>query len=523
MPATKSSRRSQTSRNTERDSTASWFEWTFAAFLLAGIGVSAAVFFSFRGYTLYYGDAEAHLNIARRIVDSRTPGPDQIGTVWLPLPHLLMLPFVGSMRLWNTGLAGTIPSIACFVAAGVFLFASSRIAFGSLPAALCTALVFALNPNLLYLASAPMTEAVFFASLGGVLFFSFLSRKTHSLWAAGFAGVFSCAASLTRYEGWFLVPFVCLYLLACGGEQRWKLAVLFGVIASLAPLSWLAHNWFYFGDALEFYRGPYAPKAQNKNYPGSQDWGKAWLYFRYAAQLVVGMNLAWIGVAGTLAALVKRAFWPVALLVLLPVFYILSMYSSGTPIFVPQLWTKSYYNTRYGLAVLPLFAVAAGGLVALVPEKLRAGAAGAVVLLAVIPWLIHPAPQNWICWKESEVNSRSRRAWTQEAAEYLKTHYKAGDGILFGFGDLAAVLREAQIPLREGLHDGNAPQFDAAVARPDLFVNQKWALAITGDRVSMAMLQLIKSGKPYERVKLIESKDAPAVEIYRRPRMRPVP
>ena len=40
-----------------------------------------------RGYVLYYGDAEAHLNIARRIVDSRTPGPEQIGTVWLPLPH----------------------------------------------------------------------------------------------------------------------------------------------------------------------------------------------------------------------------------------------------------------------------------------------------------------------------------------------------------------------------------------------------------------------------------------------------
>src|SRR5258706_3328835 len=44
-------------------------------------------------YVLYYGDAEAHLNIARRILDSRTPGPEQIGTVWLPLPHLLMIPF----------------------------------------------------------------------------------------------------------------------------------------------------------------------------------------------------------------------------------------------------------------------------------------------------------------------------------------------------------------------------------------------------------------------------------------------
>ena len=43
---------------------------------------------------LYYGDADAHLKIARRIVDSQTPGYEQIGTVWLPLLHLLMLPLV---------------------------------------------------------------------------------------------------------------------------------------------------------------------------------------------------------------------------------------------------------------------------------------------------------------------------------------------------------------------------------------------------------------------------------------------
>src|SRR5271154_737223 len=47
-----------------------------------------------RGYMLLYGDAVAHLGIARRILDSRNPGLPQVGGVWLPLPHLLMLPFV---------------------------------------------------------------------------------------------------------------------------------------------------------------------------------------------------------------------------------------------------------------------------------------------------------------------------------------------------------------------------------------------------------------------------------------------
>src|ERR1043165_7980397 len=91
--------------------------------LLAACSATAVSFFYSKGYLLYYGDAEAHLKIARRIVDSRTPGYDQIGTVWLPLPHFLMLPFVADDRLWRSGLAASIPMSACFVLAGLCLFA----------------------------------------------------------------------------------------------------------------------------------------------------------------------------------------------------------------------------------------------------------------------------------------------------------------------------------------------------------------------------------------------------------------
>src|SRR5437660_5646226 len=75
----------------------------------------AVYFFYSHGYLLYYGDAEAHLNIARRVVDSQTPGYDQLGSPWLPLPHVLMLPLVRVDSLWRSGLAGAIPSAICFV------------------------------------------------------------------------------------------------------------------------------------------------------------------------------------------------------------------------------------------------------------------------------------------------------------------------------------------------------------------------------------------------------------------------
>ena len=67
------------------------------------------------GWLLLYGDAVAHLGIARRILDARYPGLAQLGGVWLPLPHLVMLPLVQRMDWWQTGLAGALPSMLAYI------------------------------------------------------------------------------------------------------------------------------------------------------------------------------------------------------------------------------------------------------------------------------------------------------------------------------------------------------------------------------------------------------------------------
>src|SRR5260221_1246868 len=109
-------------RNVSRaTSSGPWWDPLMAVVVLALLSAGAVRFVYQHGYILYYGDAAAHLNIARRVADSRTPGLDQLGTVWLPLPHLLMAPLAGDNRLWRTGIAGAIPSAGCFVLAGGFL------------------------------------------------------------------------------------------------------------------------------------------------------------------------------------------------------------------------------------------------------------------------------------------------------------------------------------------------------------------------------------------------------------------
>ena len=139
---------------------------------LALVSAAAIAVCYSNGWLLYYGDAEAHLNIARRIVDSRTPGYDQVGTVWLPLPHWLMLPFVRVDRLWLNGLAGAIPAGLAFLVAGAFLYLAARRIFDGASAAVAATALFALNPNVLYLQSIPMTESLFWACLLGLLYFT---------------------------------------------------------------------------------------------------------------------------------------------------------------------------------------------------------------------------------------------------------------------------------------------------------------------------------------------------------------
>ncbi len=490
--------------------------------LLVLLSASAVWFVQARGYTLYYGDAEAHLNHARRIFDSRTPGASELGTVWLPVPHLLMVPFVMDDRLWRTGLAGAIPSAASFVLSGVLLFAAAKSIFGSSAAGFTAAGTLAFNPNLLYLQSIPMTEVIAMACLMIVFYCTVRFRTTQSVLLPLIAGIAASAGSLTRYEGWFLIPFVTVYFLIAAKRRRLLTAALFAVLAITGPISWLAHNWFYAGDALAFYRGPDSAKAiqGSATYPGDGNWAIAWQQFRTAGALVLGAPVVWIGLAGALGALAKKAIWPLIMLALTPAFYVWSVHSAKLPIFVPVLTPFSYYNTRYGLTLLPIAAFAAAALVAWTPQRARAIACVAVVAIGVAPWVIDPRLENVLTWKESEVNSVARRAWTRQAADFLSANYRPGSGIFTTFGDISGIYRQAGIPLHDTLTWDNWPVWPAAVARPELFLREEWAVAHGGDPVQTSVIHAFLRGPRYTLQKTIVVKNAPVLEIYRREGLR---
>src|SRR5258705_4289017 len=128
------------------------------AFAAACAGALTALHYHRLGLTLSHYDARGHLAVARRIIDSITPGWQQIGAVWLPLPHLLNAAPVQIDFFYRTGASAVVISILSFaIASGaiawiVFAITDSRLA------AVARAAVVALQPKVPYLPSTPLTQ-----------------------------------------------------------------------------------------------------------------------------------------------------------------------------------------------------------------------------------------------------------------------------------------------------------------------------------------------------------------------------
>ena len=342
------------------------------------------------GYTLLYGDAVAHLGNARRILDSNYPGLSQLGGAWLPLPHILMLPFISNMAMWQTGLAAAPMSMLSFAASVVGVWRLTR-RMMRLRWALVGTLFYALNPNLLYLATTAMTEALFLAlfvwsvviTVEGVA-----AMRAGNLTVARprlfLAGLLVLLMVFTRYDGWIVGAAVwcCLAWQWLRSERavRQKLLptfVIFTLLCAVGPVLWFWYNADFDGDWLDFMRGPYSARQieqrtapPGQHYRGWHNPGWSTLFYLRTAQvdaavwemgfllLLAAMVGVWISVRRLRQPAVGSRAEGVALLLWLPLpFYIYSISFGSVPIFLPQLWPHAFYNTRYGMELLPALCV----------------------------------------------------------------------------------------------------------------------------------------------------------------------
>ena len=542
-----------------------------AGFLAGAVSLLAFAYFSRLGAILLYGDATAHIQIARRVFDSRNPGLSQLGTVWLPLPHLLMLPFVLSYSAWHSGLAGSVPSMFAYAAgtAGIF-----RLVRGALPhgwlgrfAAWFAALIYAANPNLLYLQATAMTEPLYLAWFiwAAVFFGEFVQAAGSSDAAAGErrrralrrCGWMLAAAMLTRYDGWFaaavfaLAAFAVFWRWTGGRIALWRSPLRpaftrFLLVLALSPALWLVYNAIYWGNPIEFATGPYSARAIEAraerpggwHYPGWHSPRVAAAYVVKAAKLNMAGGISrpeapesnaappsrwrlqngWLPLAllGTVLLLLwARALWPILLLWLPLLFYTLNVAWGGVPIFVPAWWPFSYYNLRYGLQLLPAFAVLTV-LAGYFPARALTAPSGspasppparpvpkpalppwrwtAVAVLAagfcwfvagsyVVVWRSTP-----ICLREAQINSRGRFLFDQQLAGQLQ-RLPPGATVLMYTAYHAAALEFAGFPLRRTINETNNKLWRNALAAPAQYADYVIAFENPGDPVWRAVQQ----------------------------------
>ena len=359
-------------------------EWV-TVLTLCAVASGLAIGWSWRhGTLLNYGDAVAHLHIARRVFDSHQPRISQLGSVWLPLPHILLIPFVQVYSWWANGLAGVIPSALAYLAACAGIYRLARRWLPRTEAALTLAF-FAANPNLLYLQTTAMTEPLFVCEMVWIVvclveWRSGLNenpnRTNQLLWLIA---LLLMAAVFTRYDGWItgLLAWAAIGItLARRRRLRSRTFWLASVLVVAAPVAWFMYNTVAFGDWLYFMRGPYSAKAIEirtsvPGFPPHPGWHNPWvalLFYVKAAELDAAaaswgnvlLTLSLIGAAWAWVTEGRRAIGWVLLLALPIPFYAYSVAYGSVPIFLPEWWPHSWYNLRYGIELLPAFAIGLG-------------------------------------------------------------------------------------------------------------------------------------------------------------------
>jgi hypothetical protein len=477
------------------------------AIATAAWGIVAAVYYSRLGLTLAHYDARAHLVVARRVFDSLTPGWQQVGAVWLPLPHVLNALPVQIDALYRNGMSGVAISIASMVLAAWAIARLIHRATGSIAGGAAAAALLMLNPDVLYLQSTPMSEPLLFGT-------TFLAVALIAEWAAvieprtsnlaprasrldprssrppsrpdeesRFGGTgparlsagpgWACvAAVLTRYEAWPVVGAAIVLAFIVLLRRGWTVGSAARAVRGLAlwPLwavaAFLLNSKVSVG-AWVISSGFFVAENPALGHP----W-LAWTQVWEGLVRLMGPVLPWIAVTSFAGIIVSGRYRdtrgeavehsrPSLFLVLaltacaaLPLY----AYFKGHPL-----------RIRYDVPLVAAAAALTGAGVALLPRRLQPAAGLAVVVLAA--WQVPPFDARAPVVIESQrdaANAAGRRLVTA----YIETHWN-GQPILMSMGSLGHYMHDLSLSglaVKDFLHEGNGEIWVHAARYPRPFV-----------------------------------------------------
>lgn len=457
---------------------------------------------------LLYVDTISHMEIARRVVDGTSPGLAQLGGVWLPLQHILMTAFIWDGSLYQNGLAGSIVSMAAYVVTTVLIYKIVARLTGQPIAGIVAATVFALNPDVLYMQSTPMTEPLLYCMTAGMIYCIQQWANTDRYQYLMGGAVFSFLGTLTRYETWpitaclvLAVAFIAWYRRSAGLDPKIRRAgvrdrvIAFSVVAFAGIGGWALWNWVLFGNPLNFQDGQYAKPSLwiTADDVGLGSWSVATKTFMFAMKADETWPLLALALAGLIVFLavewrnkgtLGRSLPVLSVLIMIP-FFIASIYTGQRPLYVVPLYTK-LYNVRFALIMLLPTAILIGYLIASLrrwrPVMFIASGLVVVMTASIAVGLLHY--QNVATYNEVAIYSESgkpvpvRMQIQRDVAAFVKSHYNGGRVLMQDFSNEFVAF---QVPSGELVYEGSYGMWSPALRDPSAN-HIRWIVEWCGDQ-----------------------------------------
>jgi len=438
---------------------------------------------------LLYGDARSHLNISRRVFDNTHPGFAQLGGVWLPLLHILMLPFISNNYFWHSGLAGSIVNFFAFVIAVSYLFKIARLLFPkNLSACYLIPLLYILNPNILYMSTTAMTEVLFVATFTAGVYYllKWISyEKLEYLIASSF---FILATSLNRYEGWAValasvLTVLLILIFKKGGLKKIEgTTILYSGLALVGMIGWIIWNTIIFHQPFYFLNSIYSSKLQTLAGFAVRGTKSVILYHNLpnsiaAYSLAVahngGMLITICSVISllvilytTLYAILFRKLFSkdnliLGLLISPFLFECYAIYKGNVPLNVPEL-TGGIFNIRLGL-----YAVPSAILITVIGIRRIAFKPALFIFLILLlqTFLFYPTFTQPIALTSGKEGIHDKI----ETANWIRQHYTGGR-ILASSAVSDPLLFDSGLNLKEFITDGSQALFLSSLIFPSKHV-----------------------------------------------------
>lgn len=347
------------------------------------IAVAASAVSLATGYATGYPDAESHLTVARRLWDGPDAGFGQLGTVWLPLPHLLLAPLTWlasfNEELWRIGLPGAVlSSVALGLTTAAIYRVMARMGITSWPVIILGLSVIVLNPTMLYLSTTALTEPLLIAGIAmtaaGLSGFIASARPLSGGEVAVYIGGPAALAVGSRYDGWIFAALTAAALLVISW-RRWgswrfgvRTAIAFALPATIIALWWVLLNWVAYDDPLAFQRGPYSAASLQQEFAalGLLPTEGSWVVSAETYGSTVWTTLGGLTAVGALLGFGVLAFnrtvgeqSVVVWLLTFPfVYHVVSLYTGQSVIWNEMTQPAGLFNTRYAAPLLLACALA---------------------------------------------------------------------------------------------------------------------------------------------------------------------